>query len=505
MRTSLLLLVGVAAGLLLAEACLDDRDKVAAALFQCNPSMSDDQCGEGYTCYGASQSIGGSICVPRCDPKKQNADCENGICTLAGECLRSCTVKANDCPEGLSCGRKSISPLDPDTNDGVCVPVAQPCSNNDQCGSPIFNTCSNTTNRSLDGPGLRSDGNACVQGRCGELNTACQPGSACVRSILPEGVAAPDVCAPACVRRNGVNECLIGLTCLADAFPQTTTPVCSPGFPGWLCTDDLGCTTGSCKPWAGVAPDLRVCSARCNSDADCLAYEDVTQAPTFFTRLTCSGGSCHSSLSLAFGSMCVAKGSGCKLDPAAVCTHPGGLLGDGGVTARDPCSVAGGVGFPGFGDALNFCVRDCVANSDCAMLSERTHVPHACVVFDLTGKKICAPSLPFVTPCDDSSTCLPGLSCLQPNPLQPRKTCTRDCASDADCASAPALGSNFTCFFNHCVPKVSSGCDPYQPGVASHCLGGSLGSDGKCKSSKDWVCASGSECASGKCTSRRCE
>jgi hypothetical protein len=184
--------------------------------------------------------------------------------------------------------------------------------------------------------------------------------------------------------------------------------------------------------------------------------------------------------------------------------HPEELRGDGGTPANDPCAL-NGVGFPGFGDALSFCVRDCNSNADCALLTQNSHVPFACVSYDLTGKKLCAPSVPFLTPCDDSSTCLPGLSCIAPDPRSPRRTCTRACTSDSDCAGTPALGPNFTCFFNTCLPKPPSGCAPYQPGVAAQCLGGALGSDGKCKSSKGWVCSSGSDCASGTCTGRRCQ
>ncbi|MGZ3443691.1 MAG: hypothetical protein ACXVDD_29415, partial [Polyangia bacterium] len=85
---ALAFVVGVAAS----HGCLDDRKKIAAQIFFCNPSSrtADADCGKGYMCYSAAQAVGGSICVPSCDPNDP-ATC-NGVCTESGACLQRCRV-----------------------------------------------------------------------------------------------------------------------------------------------------------------------------------------------------------------------------------------------------------------------------------------------------------------------------------------------------------------------------------------------------------------------------
>src|SRR5262249_23298107 len=130
-------------GLVLSHGCLDDRARVAASVFTCDPgeTSANRDCGKGFVCYTAAQSLGSSICLPRCHPS-QPTSC-SGVCTSAGECLKRCTVKqSGGCPAGLTCVRTTISPLESGSNDGVCLPVGATCVSSPQCTSAIFNRCS---------------------------------------------------------------------------------------------------------------------------------------------------------------------------------------------------------------------------------------------------------------------------------------------------------------------------------------------------------------------------
>ena len=55
-----------AVGIAASHGCVDERKKIAAEVFFCNPASrtADADCGAGYMCYSATQAIGGSICVP---------------------------------------------------------------------------------------------------------------------------------------------------------------------------------------------------------------------------------------------------------------------------------------------------------------------------------------------------------------------------------------------------------------------------------------------------------
>ncbi|HEX8954001.1 MAG TPA: hypothetical protein VF945_19235, partial [Polyangia bacterium] len=129
---ALAFVVGVAAS----HGCIDDRKKIAAQVFFCNPSSrtADADCGAGYMCYSAAQAVGGSICVPTCNPSDPKT-CK-GKCTQSGACLTTCTVpsapgQADSCPAPLLCARTTDSPLESMSGpDGVCLPFNSVCSSN---------------------------------------------------------------------------------------------------------------------------------------------------------------------------------------------------------------------------------------------------------------------------------------------------------------------------------------------------------------------------------------
>jgi hypothetical protein len=483
-------------GVVTAHGCVDDRKQVREGVFYCNPESrtADEDCGTGYVCYHALQALGGSICVKRCDPGDPST-CD-GACTESGACLQRCTVPAMDspdpCPEPLLCRRTTISPLEAKGgNDGVCLPVNSICSTAQDCTSPIFTTCSSFTSGARQGPGLLTTGEVCLQGNCRSRNIACLPGSACVPNLLPPEVPSPDVCSPVCTpardRTPGVpfNECAPGLTCLSDSFPEIEAPVCAPGFPGWLCTDSLGCTAGGCFDWSPIDPrftGFKTCAPQCESDVECMPY-DRSSNPNAITHNTCMKGRCRSLSSLFFPMTCLGNSSTCALLPEAKCVAP-------------PASDMGtGGGLGAFGGQTSMCVQGCSTRDDCLGPERALHVPFTCG--SVNGVPACVPIVPFVTDCKDDRDCYGDLTCLTVSlGGTTRQTCTRRCTSSDDCAMDDALGGSFTCTpANVCTPRLQAG--DLTPG-SELCLSGiSIG--GICKSPTGWACTADAQCANGQC------
>jgi hypothetical protein len=504
-------LAALVAGAAASHGCVDDRAKVAQAVFFCNPSSrsADADCGKGFVCYSAVQSLGGSICVPACDPA-QPASCK-GVCTATGACLAGCKVpgpgQPDGCPPPLICRRTTISPSEAQLHDdGVCLPINSSCTSSLDCTSPVFNECTSSINGATQGAGLLPSGEICVQGRCSALGVSCEPGSACVKDIIPAPIPAPDFCSPICSsarkRPDGgvLNECVPGMTCLSDAFPSLDAPACAPGFPGWLCVDDLGCTAGKCEGWGDVDPrmkDFDTCSPICKSDDDCVAF-DRGGNPNVITRNTCHNGYCRNLQSLFFPLTCLKSTDRCQLDPdrsqCVLLTSPrtAGDMGTGSTCGKfDPMNT----GLGAFGGQALTCARPCTTRSDCDDLSKTMQVPLTCLPTATAGSR-CLPPLPFMTPCNDDGDCFGDLTC-QVN-ADNEKVCSRPCTSSADCAQDPALGGTFACA-KICVPKVESGC----PATTSdQCISGRLGGPAAaptCKSPLDWACNKDEQCESGHC------
>lgn len=494
------MLVAFVVGLGASHGCIDDRAKIAAKVFACNPESrtADADCGKGFLCYSAAQALGGSICVPRCDPNNP-ATCD-GACTQSGACLRRCKVPAagegEPCPTPLLCTRVTDSPIQ-EGPDGVCLPINSTCSKTSDCASPVFNECVSNVNGAAQGGVLLTSSNACVAGGCDARRIACSPGSACIRSIFPKTVPVPDVCAPICTpvrdRPDGgasFNECLPGLTCLADSFPQTDAPACAPGFPGWLCVDDWGCTAGKCYDWGDLDANhkldgFKTCAPPCKSDDDCVPY-DRNANPTYLTRNICHEGQCRNLSSLFFPMSCTTPGKGnCKLDPEAECVFPSADMG-----------MVPQMGLGALGGTAAFCVHGCSSRSDCDQLAKVTHMPMTCGT--VNALPACVPMIPFFIQCQSSDDCFGALTC-ETLPVGENGTpvglCTRRCTTSKDCSDDPALGSPFTCNNNVCVPKLPSGS---KTPSSDQCLSG-VSNNGVCVSPTDWACTDDTQCANGQC------
>jgi hypothetical protein len=468
----------------LAASCGDDRKRVADAIFRCDPTSptADFDCGQGYTCYTAAQALGGAFCAPSCKPANPDS-CPNGTCTIGGACLRHCKIENDNCggdASPLHCVRSTLAKHSDGTN-GLCVLVGQLCSTSDECTSPVFDYC---TSEIFAGEGLPLAGMTCIQGGCERSGTACNPGSSCIPKVLGiTGPGVPDVCTPNCERRmmegKTVNECVVGLNCLGDVYPQTGLRACGPGFAGSPCTHDLSCVPGHCPSFESIdarMKEFRACGSECSSDDDCLPDDGRTSNVNFIGKSTCRGGFCHSFSSLLFLDLCLDVGSpgACRLDPAAEC-------------------VAQTI--PGASTRLGNCRRTCASDGDCDTFSANSHVPHIC------DDGVCAVPIPFWTKCKSDAQCLAGLSCLT-TPIGSQ--CTRRCATSQECADTASLGSVFACLAGICVPRTAPGEAPPAP-LADLCLGGML-SGGKCVSPRGWSCSTDAECASGDCSAAsRCQ
>jgi hypothetical protein len=487
---------------LLVAGCRDDRPAVLNTIFTCDPESgtADYDCGDGQVCYPAASAIGHAICVPSCDPANPDT-CPGGACTSAGECLTRCSVEqSNPCPGGgkLSCVRITYSPLEIANGlDGMCLPVGATCATTNDCRSGVYDFCSSATNGSQIDSSFATSGAFCAQSGCSTSGVACEPGSSCLPLVLPLNVGhVDDICTPNCIRRSRpgdmgmVEECIPGYTCVNTSFPQTDIRVCTPGMPGFLCDDSLGCTTGACQPWTDVGGDyaqVRTCSPTCQTDDDCLAY-DNTDNSIALDKFTCHNGYCRQFTSITSTELCLHAGSECLLDPQASCESIASLIGNPDLAAPDPCN---GGALLAFID-ITACIRSCTTDDDCQTLTTNTHALHTCVV------GFCFPSLPATTPCTSDAVCAPGLHCLKPANAKPvYPNCTISCSTHADCVNHPALGSSFACTNGQCVGKTQAGCQPLVPS-SDYCLGGKL-VGGVCLSPSGWTCNKDSLCESGVC------
>ena len=116
----------------------------------------------------------------------------------AARCRRPGEI--DPCPAPLICRRTTDSPLEAAGGARRRLPAAQRrlLDATTTAHSPVFNDCTSNVNGATQGTGLLTTGKICVQGKCGARDIACEPGSACIRDVLPSTIPAPDVCSPIC-------------------------------------------------------------------------------------------------------------------------------------------------------------------------------------------------------------------------------------------------------------------------------------------------------------------
>jgi hypothetical protein len=508
-------------------------DEVApTAIFQCDPShnlanpgsgqIDNADCGDGYTCYDAVASIGFAFCAPQCGA---NGTCPSGFhCTGKGGCIQSCDPGSGDgsCPTPLHCisVKGAVGPTV-----GACLPAVGVCRSDDDCTSATFDYCFANALRANLAPDAGAPVSFCLESGCLENGAACEPGSTCIKKLLPPVVNAPDICAPDCDHNL---ECPPSLTCIGKTLPATRSRMCIPGFYDFPCSNDIECLTplSECALLLDEAPplDRHVCAVSCTTVDDCNRNAPApTQNPAPVNVYACRNNHCASFGGLANALFCLQPGKECG--PGATCESlvvPTGGGSDGGVLPNCAAGVAVTSGAP------PACLKECTGNvlgaTGCSDLEQALGAPLTCVdvsnvnpmmtpfapdaVYGIKNhQKVCVPRLPGLT-CDpaasaqngDNPVCLHGLTCLLP-PVGVVSICTKKCGADDDCnsdANGLVLGPGFACLGAVCVPRTPSGRPP--PGNPMLCMDPIHQlRNGVCVSASGRPCDDGSECLSGVC------
>ena len=193
------------AGVATTHGCLDDRKKVAAEIFFCNPSSrtADADCGTGFMCYAATQAVGGSICVPSCDPNDRDHVQGRRVHAVgrvphALHRARRPTTRIR-CPAPLVCGRATDSPIEAAAGpDGVCLPLNARV--RDQRGLHVAGVHRVRVERHRRDAGHRAAHRRATSACRASAGRATSPASRARRASrrLAEDIPAPDVCSPIC-------------------------------------------------------------------------------------------------------------------------------------------------------------------------------------------------------------------------------------------------------------------------------------------------------------------
>ncbi|MGM0555091.1 MAG: hypothetical protein ACQEVA_01820 [Myxococcota bacterium] len=441
-----------------ARAC-DDQNPCPDSYFCANVGTEespDTQCvPEELTCVDRCSDVtcdGDQICDPwtgdctqplgTCDaPCQNNSVCGDGpedICININQNERVCTAgcdpqsDATECPTNFFC-----TPLgdDPDTNEGVCYPIDQTCT--DQCAGVDcqdgFN-CNQTTGQ-------------CEQAQYGYCESGCESDAQCGRDsdrCLNLGIGDGSHCWQDCTDNS--EGCAAGYEC--QRLQRTTFSICIPV--GQSC--DL-CEDTDCFPGGVCDPSTGECVER---PADC-------------TVAGCEDGQLCDPVS----TQCVEVGRACSGDSWATdCDNV--------VTS---CTTRRS-GTSGFCAALCSGDGDCDAGTTC---QETTLQTKLCLADDFGGAQACgtmaSTASPVGQPCGSgASSCDSGADiCVQDGNLE--GFCSRECTGDSDCdagqscatgpdgrdlciptqcecAIAPALGADLAAGFDTALGNVEvSICD----------------------------------------------
>jgi hypothetical protein len=398
--------------LLALPACKVDANKFQSRIFACNTAAPDplcgtDQNGENMTCFAARQIGGADFCTQKCDAPMSLPD-QGAVCVQGNAKLQACMPSNDDIYADGACGRRDLGCLRTDVlnDEGICITM-NPCLTDTDCRDPVRSTCASTflTQLYAGKPPIKADHLYCLQKDCIHDHTSCSPGEVCLPSVIPAAANPPDICVPKC---DSHGRCPPNHFCLSTISGPANEPVCIPGLLGFVCQSDVDCLVGSCV--SDGDPDaehgLKLCTTSCGSDADCAKFDSLQG------RFVCSEGpKRHCITPDAYtGALCNSTAD-CVRDKGTVCVHTS--------------------------ETTQNCLRPCAADGSCA---RRGGVGHTCVPLpgdDGSDALVCAPGF-FPYPCFDDSQCaVPGLACAGvdlTDPMHPQNgSCTRLCASDADC------------------------------------------------------------------------
>jgi len=260
---------------------LDDGFFVCSAPEDCGPGQG---CAEGNV-YSAD------FCRPACDLDDPST-CPDGVCTISGACLDSCTIDADgtpsDCPgDEFTCVR-----IDAFRDEGVCYPVTG-CSRTADCppDGMVPQLCLN------DALGLPAT-TVSAAIRFDNLYCSAAPDDEgrCPTGYLSFGISDADgrtqtACFPPCMLGGDGPYCPPTTTCFrgfGELVGVPSTPPCLPGIWGLPCGDDTHCLIGRCLP---VGRGARACTETCaeaeEQVGDCSGLEQIGAVFGVASRMTC--------------------------------------------------------------------------------------------------------------------------------------------------------------------------------------------------------------------------
>ena len=404
---------------LAALSCRVDRNAVHEHVYACDPKAVDPGCGtdqsdQDMMCFAGRPLGGTDFCAQRC-PDGATA-VEGGLCAQSGARLHTCNpANGNaDCGDpALGCFRNNVL-----SDTGVCVTIT-PCDNDSQCRDPVRSRCAASFVREIyQNPSVfKNDHLWCLQAGCQANRTACSPGESCLRDLIPAAANPPDICVPNC---DSNLRCPPAHECYRKTAGPAAPAICIPGLLGFSCDATIDCMMGECVPTG--AGRLKVCSTKCNTDADCSKYDG--QQGTFICN------------------------------PDHQCVSPGAFAGivckvDGDCEAGLSCAHVAA-------DGTASCLAPCGADGSCA---PRGGVPHTCIPRADGKGAACMPGY-FGYPCGSDSNCLPGMTCRTAAEGQPGM-CTNLCADDSECGknrwTAAGYCQEVKAGVSVCLPKRKAG------------------------------------------------
>lgn len=385
------------------------------------PLITEDNHVVGVTSFGTGSCGGGGFNgYNRVDIFLEDIDrvlMETGICT--GSAVEICNGMDDDCDDEVDEG---------------CQELGEECSNDDEC---VSGRCEDTPTGMLCttdcdplrpylgcAPGMYCAQTAGCEGRClpGAAGTGAN-GSTCTEDTDCESLFCASLlgelrCLSSC--RGGENMCFDGEDCAA---PAGGCGVCTgentfaePAGLGEACTDDAGCSSGTCLTELSDS----YCSASCSDDSECPATFHCRNDANICIRGARGsvGGSCAENGDCAPSLFCASQGD------ASWCTQF--------------CDVP----------------TDCPENFTCLAVGEQS---------------ICAPDLGIAgADCSSAAECISGV--CEPVGADGATVCSRMCSSDAPCETGLVCRRSGDSAEGLCVaPTVPPGTTPpgtvpFEPG-----------------------------------------
>ena len=379
-----------ALALLSFSGCTASRPAVVDdGLFAC---LSAEDCGPGQGC-AEGNVYSPDFCRPACDLDDPST-CPDGVCTVTGACLESCTINADGTTSGCHGDEFTCVRTDALRDEGVCYPV-EGCSRTADCATDGGSDPQLCLNDALSLPtttleeGYRFDNLYCTASP--DAEERCPGGYLNYRFASSDGTAT-SVCFPPCELDGDGPFCPPATTCFrgfGELVGSEDTP-CLPGVWGLPCEDDTQCLLGRCLV---VGDDgRRACTETCaDATADhggCDGLERFSEVVGSAIRMTCE--------TVRDQEVCVPR-----FDLLSLCDDQLDCVGTGTTCTEvliGPTTTA------------HVCIRDCVDAQDCASGTGGLASEYRCV--DLGGPSFtCMRKRPLGARCGDDLDCVEGSCC----------------------------------------------------------------------------------------------